>query len=1584
MMSSIFNLLSNNLASGLDKLSSIFSCLFLNANAVQQDTSLGTHVQNGIRFLLVLLYRVIYVIAKFILLLIDVIYSYMLKLCGLEADYSTIESLFSADSDIVFNMLISAKDLVKPITKNLIGLAIALIIIFTIIALVKSQFDAIEKREDNRVMVVLKKTIKAFFLLMLTPMPAVGGIACSNLLLQSLYRATNLSGTMSIGAKVFTTATTNASTFRNYALNNVKIPVTFDPKNSDDILEYYEGVPANSVFAEYIKSSKNVVYATYMTFHNETFFEFNMLNEVVGSQHDASYLSYNSIYDFDPLADTLQPFRKISSYREEYFVMADAIDYSINTGERFYYMTIENVIDSILDNVSNQELKENIFQSLMINYDIKLHKVKDNYTDDEIKHTNQTGEVNLGTTIYKYDYVNAANNPSASNLIKTYEGTSWNLLSYNTSYMGAIGGTEPNTRMEIQKNHLKGETDELKGAKYVLAVQKSVKDPTTGEKYNYYEPLTVGYCGDSGIDFESEFIMKGQIVTAKGTFKELKYPTVIRKNDDGHIEFYRYDIESQATDNINSLVNLNFQPNFFEKIGNLFKPEDVEVDLTTNLDAVQLTYSRNESIYCIVEGGTIQISYWFKKFTNAQKTVTLDSMFLPMEINFILLLIAPMLMLKMFVGAFFGIIQRGYELFLMIITYPTVVVSIPLDDQAYTNYWLKYLGKLFATYGLILGVNFVLMLFPIIENIEFFTQEEVATNKPLNRICRIVLFGNLPIMQVTNLLNIVTSILFQLAAFTLFESVPMTIANIVSKDADGNLKSDAFGNLMKIVTAIKKAAKVAAKVTLFVIKTIPNPISKLISQAHDAMKGITKAERKAKNARKFKEFSKKLLPGSKIIDAAQDKAFLHKKAKDKKNAEKALKDQLGKAAVDKAEMPEKPGEGASEDEIKAYEEQKKQAEQQNKEHEQQHKDVEAALKATLQATKDELAAVSNPTKQRGDEAEQKHKEKLQGLEKGDSDEDKENENVSSKFGDGEDDDEDAYEDELDYKTDSELDDEEADLEDKIRRLKDEQLTFKGRMIDDAGKAVKFLTFGKLNLDKAKDKKGYDESKLSEKQQAKLEKYEQMLESVKAKKEEREAYKGKEGRANAQNRLNELQGMQAPTEPTPPADPNDPAQMEEYNKQKEQYEKDKKAFDDNQKEIEKIKFNLNRGEHIKQHKKEKKEKAKEKARSDKMKKKLAEIQKEDNSLFQNENASSRKMQNRIKGIQKRSEQLEKDFAKEMTKLNEKNPGVGNYSIQDLMKMDPKELQLLGLNNKVKDMVQEYAMYNKNGSAYTENLIHEQEKQQAYSAQHKANVERAKNREYYARRSFSKVFHPVQGVGGLIAKDQYKHRIENAQKLEDMKKDLDAMKAKGISDPATYKEYVKLNKQYQELKGKVNIARDYENFGSGQASAALREQQKEKQRRRELEAEAIANLGSNASTESVNNYVRRIMAQEAEADAEVMAEGGGGFLGAKNRRRNKIMSELGKSQKVYEQATRSFIKDQDFDISSLTSMTDKELEYYLDNGRVSGQKADPTKKRESFTNQQKEMIRKYVELTNRQRRYNLANEQRKEDIETKKNT
>jgi len=795
-----------------------------------------------------------YSIAKWILCIVDIVFSYVRSLCGLNMDFTSLNGIFSAQSDIVFNLLLTSGKRATQIFRNLVALAIIMIIIFTIIALVKSQLLSMRTGKPASVMDTIKKTIRAFILLLITPFLAIGGIVFSDLLLQTLFRATNTTNSSTLGTQIFATAAVSSNAYRNYAINNGRIPITCDFTKEKDILEYYSHNSPSETFTEYLRSSNNLIYVTFMSFINNDFLLFSDLNDIViPTNADNREKAYYGIYDIKPGGTK---YERIETYAEEYYVMADVIDFGVNTGNTLYIKDIEAVLDSVCE-ISDETLREKTFNLMVQRYGLKFYE----------GNKEPGAEVKAGgKTFISCDL---------------YMEKSWNFISYSSYYISPSDSGTPENPMQIRYYHIKGTHDEIDGAKYIIAYQNTIQSGDI--TYTYYEPMTNGFVDRYDISFNSEYIEDGQIIAAKGDFKDAIYPTAIKETileDTTQITFYREDLEAVAVGAMNEIFRANLNDdgdtnwftNFLRMIQMFFQPDSIIGEITYNPEVIQASYStKGIAVVNNIESGRIKVGYFLKfkpsspDMFSGGRSISLKEIFDPQKFDIILILVAPIILCRVGMISIFALIQRAYELFLIILTYPAACAAIPYEEKGYVAWWDEYFNRLFATYGIILGINFVLALFPIIGKIEYFTPGEIATNKILYKVTHLF-FGFLTITQITNLLNTLVVILFELVAFTLLDperGVPHLISEMLGRP---DLKGEGFiKSMQKLVSRVKNTIKAIGK-AIKVAKIVIVGIQGGISTAMDAVK---KPEEAKKRLEEFKKKKMKLLPGSKFLDTLQ-------------------------------------------------------------------------------------------------------------------------------------------------------------------------------------------------------------------------------------------------------------------------------------------------------------------------------------------------------------------------------------------------------------------------------------------------------------------------------------------------------------------------------------------------------------------------------------------------------------------------------------------------------------------------------------------------------------------------------------------
>ena len=1222
-----FNLISN--LGGGNLLSSIFSSKLL-----AQTVSLTTGKDNWILTIcgkvFWFLTMVFYTIAKFILLCVDLIFTFIRKLCGLNIDTSSIEKIFSTDSDMVFNLLYSSQEVTIPIFKALIILAIVVIVIFTIIAIIKSQFEALQTGKAITAFESIKKSLRAFALLLITPLIAISGIAFSNILLKSLYNATNISGSASLGTQIFYASTSVANSYRNYAQSGKRIPILFDDRNSSEVLKYYSENTSTAPYVSYLKDSKNLVYATYMMFVNEDFQYYSNLNDVLQENNTGEvniyYTSYDASFEDDTSGNDLdntrfKQFKRISSYASEYYVMADVIDYAVSSTETIYFKTIEDVFDSILK-IQDENLRNETFYNLAAKCGLTLYS-SSRLENDRLIPSGTWADSN-DTTM------------TAENFIKKYEDeNNWKLLSYISNYVGPDESGNPSDQMQIRYVHLRGATDEKEGAKFVIATKKAYSKDANGDDLYYFEPLKSGYVGSSGSEFTSDYIQKGQIVSAKGIFNEGKYPTAIRQEDDNVI-FYRDNIESVSTGKINEVISgsIGKNQNIFQKAFSFFKTlfgnDDVDMNITVDTSKVQFTNETVTSTILTIKDGETKLSY-FMPYNSSSNSYKITSLYIVDKIDLLLLIFAPIILIKMVAGEFFRLIQRSLDLFLIILTYPTAIVSLPLTENGYADWWEKFMARLFSTYGLILGINFVLMMFPVISGIQYFTQDEVGTSILIGRVSRLF-FGRLTTRMLTNMLNMVTAILFELVAFTLLATIPELIYSIAGvNELD---KADSVKKFMAVVHSAYHGFKKVIGGVINVLKMIP-----VLTGPLTGVGALKKGDKAVQNLKKKREFALKLVPGSAVFNEVRNKKALEKRQKDTKEKQKELANSM-KNPIDSPTPPTPPGEDATDEEKQKYREEMQEYETRENMFKAQKQSVDNSFRSLLDAQANEA---KDPNAMREEDQMKKWKDDLAGMK-------------DTGIGDGET----SKSSKKDLLDDSIGDDE---IEEEMKYKSKRQLRkLKGKSKKRIENLEAWTSMSSGEYKNARDLR--DAGKETKESKALIEKYEaaqkelarnkQIQEAAKTALKDRKTEEKEYDRDAAQKRMTELQNKfssgEVPQAPKDPGDSATPHEKAEYQKQLELYNE--------YKELQDLDLILNRKKKRKEHNKEieakKKAENKEKKQKEKAKKNAQVLNENKGNVFTRaiKGAVADKIRNkREEDLIKRQKEIENQFTdlKDINKL-----------------------------------------------------------------------------------------------------------------------------------------------------------------------------------------------------------------------------------------------------------------------------------------------------------------------------------------------
>ena len=339
------------------------------------------------------LMSVVYFIVKFMLNIVDFLQFFVGKLVGINVwmDGTDVTQLELQDLDIIFRFLYSSE--VQRVFKALIIIGAVLLIIFTIIAVVQSEYKTAQGDDDafkKGKAFVLKRALTAVTLMIFVPIMTIVGILASNAVLASLTKTLNANTTLTFGGQIFVASSYDASRYRYYAMTGSRIPVTYpnaievvNPSKTGSGSSYYL-VDANGNLNYWTGSLKNmegeladVAYNTweynkkYKDFVTNWDNSYTLANvswesaEGDGATYSAFVVDnaadYKKEYDFsyiDTTGDYINgstnnvytktystgntAYATYAPIPAEYMVVADFIDYAIEYSQKVYIVNVTN------------------------------------------------------------------------------------------------------------------------------------------------------------------------------------------------------------------------------------------------------------------------------------------------------------------------------------------------------------------------------------------------------------------------------------------------------------------------------------------------------------------------------------------------------------------------------------------------------------------------------------------------------------------------------------------------------------------------------------------------------------------------------------------------------------------------------------------------------------------------------------------------------------------------------------------------------------------------------------------------------------------------------------------------------------------------------------------------------------------------------------------------------------------------------------------------------------------------------------------------------------------------------------------
>ena len=683
-------------------------------------TSIGDVVVYGYETLV----RVFYAIGHWMLTIIDFIFVFVRQLIGMNTDFTSIEEV--TQGDIIFQFIFNEN--VVKIIRNLLIFSIVLLILFSIFAILKSEFDYATGREARGTKNIIVNALRSLFLMALVPLVAIGSIIMSNAILKSLYMVTSGgNATLSMGTQIFIASTYDANAYRRYANQNLKIPITFNfsgVTSSDNLSGYY----SDGTVAEMEEALKNFQnqdvwtrgYKTFLMFASNGFLNMDDVDEL-----DRRYLKedkispYHSVYDIN-----------LYSRSEQYFIMADVVEYAMKQNIPVYFKSLKDVYDSYYSVPASLRLDDDSYMPIGKNGDSYAVAVK------------YDGDTEVSTFGYEYD----------------------------------------------KKKGVQSESD---GVVFVMALEREI-EVNTGTKanpkiktYRYYYPLM------NGLDEFATDYYEGtkNVVIAKGMFEDGKNPTAI-KEEDGIVQFYRDDMNIPMLVDLSPKISYELPAGSTESLGLRIVKGTITaltgVDISQFIPYVYFSidffhlFTKTTNSIVDLENGRMKIDYNFTS-TDFDKA----NVYKLSDFNLFIFVFASGLLISILIKILMGIVFRTLDVVTLAITYPAVLATLPIDNGSRFQEWVqKFSRKLLSIYSVIVGINVVLMLVPVAWKIDLFTKEDIAYA---------INVGELGASMSAEFLNVLMHFLLVLVAFASLEPFIKAVGGFLlnlSKDENKAIKTN--------------------------------------------------------------------------------------------------------------------------------------------------------------------------------------------------------------------------------------------------------------------------------------------------------------------------------------------------------------------------------------------------------------------------------------------------------------------------------------------------------------------------------------------------------------------------------------------------------------------------------------------------------------------------------------------------------------------------------------------------------------------------------------------------------------------------
>lgn len=323
MFSFVGNIIGNN---GAKFLADFFAVIFGAIGHTIKNTILNTFYA-VINFISGIIWHV----CQFVLGVLDVLQLAFTRFLGLNLSEGTSLSLgdyVEGMKEITVSGGSNYYDFIMTIFRAIFGVAIILMIVFTIVAMIMQEYKLATtgyQKADNNKGKFVKTILSNILTIFLIPLIFYTIIIGTNSILTSFYRALGGFSDTTIAGNVLAASTYDANRYRAYANGNKRIPITISVYSMDNAF----GKPkSNSELEKEIQDTEvqAKLKAIAGAFVEDSFLPFER-STIYNNGNWENYKNYSMTYNNTVYDDLGQYFENFICTREQYYVLADFVDF---------------------------------------------------------------------------------------------------------------------------------------------------------------------------------------------------------------------------------------------------------------------------------------------------------------------------------------------------------------------------------------------------------------------------------------------------------------------------------------------------------------------------------------------------------------------------------------------------------------------------------------------------------------------------------------------------------------------------------------------------------------------------------------------------------------------------------------------------------------------------------------------------------------------------------------------------------------------------------------------------------------------------------------------------------------------------------------------------------------------------------------------------------------------------------------------------------------------------------------------------------------------------------------------------------